>query len=38
MTIIKRILRYLTGIEGYGLWYKKEGDFELKVYTNVDWA
>lgn len=38
MAVVKRIFKYLKGIEEYGLWYRKEGDFELKVYTDVDWA
>ena len=35
---IKRIMRYLEGTEGYGLWYKMGGNLDLKVFTNVDWA
>lgn len=38
MMTMKRILRYLKGIEDYGLYYKKIEKFELKVYTDVDWA
>ena len=30
MIAIKRILRYLKGIEEYGLWYKKRGNLDLK--------
>lgn len=36
MIVVKRILRYLKTIENYGLWYKKEDNFELKVYTDAD--
>ena len=36
MMAIKRILRYLKGIEDYGLWYKFGGNLDLKVFTNVD--
>ena len=36
MMIINRIMRYLKGIEEYGLYYKKNEKFELKAYTNVD--
>ena len=32
---VKRIMRYLKGIEDYGLWYKKSEMFELKVYTDI---
>ena len=35
---VKRIMRYLKGIEDYGLYYKKNEKFELKAYTDVDWA
>ena len=34
---VKRIMRYLKGTEEYGL-YKKNEKFELRAYTNVDWA
>ena len=38
MMAIKRILRYLKGIEDYGLWYKLGGNLDLKVFIGVDWA
>src|SRR5271156_5556444 len=38
MTIVKRILRYLKNTEEYCLWYRREGKFELKVFTDADWA
>ena len=38
MTIVKRIFKYLKGIEDFGLWYKQDDDFNLKVYTDADWA
>ena len=38
MTATKRILRYLKGIEDYGLYYKKNDKFELKIFTNFDWV
>src|SRR5271156_5451591 len=38
MTVVKRIIRYLKNTEDYGLWYKREGKFELQVYTHADWA
>ena len=38
MMVIKRIMRYLKGTEDYGLWYKNGGKFELKAFTDVDWA
>lgn len=37
MMIVKRIFIYLKGIDFYGLWYKKEGDFELRVNTK-EWV
>ena len=35
---MKRIMRYLKGIEEYGLYYKKNEKFELRAYTNANWA
>ena len=35
---MKRIMRYLKGTKGYGIHYKKNGNFELRAYTNVDWV
>ena len=35
---VKKIMRYLKGIEEYGLYYKKNEKFELRAYTDVDWA
>ena len=33
---MKRIMRYLKGIEDYGLYYRKNEKFELRAYTNAD--
>ena len=38
MTTIKRIFKYLKATKYFGLWFKKYGDFTIKVYTNVDWV
>ena len=38
MMVVKRILRYLKGIEHYGLWYKLGGNLDLKVFIDVDWV
>jgi hypothetical protein len=35
---IKRIFRYLRGIMNYGLWYPRNHNFQLSVYSYVDWA
>jgi hypothetical protein len=35
---VKRIFRYLKGIEEFGLWYSKGNDLLLISYTYVDWA
>ena len=35
---MKRIMRYLKGIKEFGLYYKKNENFELRAYTNADWA
>jgi hypothetical protein len=34
---VKRIFRYLKGIEEFGLWYPKGKDLSLIAYTDVDW-
>lgn len=34
----KRILKYMKGIVGFGVFYKKGGDEELIDYTNNDYA
>ena len=36
--IVKKILRYLKGIEDYGLWYKLGGKLDLKVFTDANWV
>ncbi|MFA1120950.1 hypothetical protein, partial [Klebsiella pneumoniae] len=38
LMIVKRIMRYLKGIEDYGLYYKKNEKFELRAYTKANWA
>jgi hypothetical protein len=35
---IKRIFRYLKETMNYGLWYPKNQNFQLLVYSDVDWA
>ena len=34
----KRVLRYLKGTTGFGIFYKKGGDDELVAYTDNDYA
>jgi hypothetical protein len=34
---VKRIFRYLKGIEEFGLWYPKGNDLSLIAYTDVYW-
>ncbi|KAK6149335.1 hypothetical protein DH2020_016860 [Rehmannia glutinosa] len=38
MTAAKRILRYLKGCQGVGLWYPKDGGFKLVGYSDSDYA
>ena len=38
MMAVKRILRYFKGTKDYGLCYKLEGNMDLKVFTDADWA
>jgi len=33
-----RILRYLKGTLGKGLYFKKRDQLQIKGHTNVDWA
>jgi len=35
---VKRIMRYLKGIEDYGLHYKRNDKFELRMFTDLDWV
>jgi hypothetical protein len=34
----KRIFRYLKGTMNHGLWYPRNPNFQLSVYSDVDWA
>jgi hypothetical protein len=36
--VVKKIFRYLKGIEEFGLWYPKGKDLSLISYTDADWA
>jgi hypothetical protein len=36
--VVKRIFRYLKETMNYGLWYPKNQNFQLSVYSDVDWA
>ena len=38
LMVVKRIMRYLKGIEDCGLYYKKNDKFELRAYTDVNWV
>jgi hypothetical protein len=35
---VKRIIRYLKETMSYGLWYPKNQNFQLLVYSDADWA
>jgi hypothetical protein len=35
---VKRIFRYLKETMNYGLWYPKNQNFQLSIYSDVDWA
>ena len=35
---VYRILRYLKGSPGKGLFFKKDNEREIKVFTDADWA
>ena len=34
---IKRIFIYLKGTMNYGLWYPRNQNFQLSIYSDVDW-
>ena len=38
LTAVKRILRYLLGTQGIGLWYPKHTSFDLIGYSDADYA
>ena len=38
LMVVKRIMIYLKETKDYGLYYKKNEKFELRSYTDVDWA
>ena len=38
MAAVMRILRYLKGTSGRGIFYKKNGHLDLIAYTDTDWA
>ena len=35
---VKRIFRYLKETMNYGLWYPKNQNFQLSIYSDADWA
>jgi hypothetical protein len=35
---VKIIFIYLKGTQELGLWYRKDKEFNLTAYTDVDWA
>jgi hypothetical protein len=36
--VLKRIFKSLKETMNYGLWYPKNQNFQLSVYSDVDWA
>ena len=34
---VKRTMRYLKGIDDFGLYYKRSDKFELNAYTDAYW-
>ncbi|WVZ55981.1 hypothetical protein U9M48_006573 [Paspalum notatum var. saurae] len=38
MDVVYRILRYLKGTPGRGLWYKRNAHLNLEGYCDADWA
>ena len=35
---VKRIMRYLKGIDDFGIYYKRSYKFELNAYIDADWG
>ncbi|XP_076896688.1 putative mitochondrial protein AtMg00240 [Bidens hawaiensis] len=38
LTLVKRILQYLKGNPGAGLWYPRDDVFELRAFSNYDYG
>ena len=38
LTAMRRIIRYINGIPKYGLWYSKDSNDCLAIYSDADWA
>ena len=38
LMVVKRIMKYLKGIDDFGLYHKMNENFELKAYTDADWG
>ena len=38
LEVVYKILRYLKGYPGRGLFFKKGDSKKVEIYTNVDWA
>ena len=36
LTVVKRIIRYVNGTPDYGLWYLKDSNACLAIYSNAD--
>ncbi|XP_042962617.1 secreted RxLR effector protein 161-like [Carya illinoinensis] len=38
LTKVKRILKYLSAMVNYGIWYSRDSNLSLVGYSDVDWA
>nr|GEV55366.1 hypothetical protein [Tanacetum cinerariifolium] len=38
LVVVKRIFKYLKGTSNIGIWYPKGSDFDLKAYSDSDYA
>ena len=38
ITVVKRIIRYISGTLDYGIWYSKDTNISLASFSDANWA
>ena len=38
LMVVKRIMRYLKGIDDFDLYYNRSENFKLNAYIDIDWG